>query len=70
MLDKASPPLCLEYIWDYYWKLRSSEELLCSEILAYIQLTGVTDIGEFEVNTMLTIDSLVSSRLAYHRRQK
>ena len=40
-----------------------------SEVLAFKQLTGV-EIGEYELNEMLLIDTFVENRLSYHRKDK
>jgi hypothetical protein len=69
MLDKASPPDCLFDVWNYYWLIRRGETLLCSEILAYKELTNA-EIDAYEVNMMLYIDDCVNNRIAYYRKQK
>jgi hypothetical protein len=56
-----------EELWDYYWLLRRGESILCSEILAYKQLTGM-EIEKYEVDVLLTIDNYVSARLEHHRK--
>lgn len=66
LLDKASPPICFRYIWDYYWAIRRGERLLCSEILAYKQLTNA-DIGGYETDLLLLIDDYVSNRVEHNR---
>lgn len=69
LLSKASPPLYYEEIWNYYWTIRRGESLLCSEILAYKELTNA-DIGAYEVRMLLYIDDCVNERLRFHREKK
>ena len=69
MFDRAIPPVYCEILWDYYWKIRSDGSFKISEVLAFKQLTGV-EIGEYELNELLLIDTFVENRLSYHRKDK
>jgi hypothetical protein len=69
MLDKAVPPVYCSDLWDYYWKIRVDGKFLCSEVLAFKQLTDI-EIGEYELNEMFILDSFVNERLEYHRRSR
>jgi hypothetical protein len=55
-----------EDLWNYYWLLRRGDAILCSEILAYTQLTGIS-LDKHDVDMLLTIDSYVNARLEHHR---
>lgn len=67
-MDKINPPLCFWDEWHWYWQIRRGEGLLCSEVLAYKELTGA-DIGQYEIGIMLNIDEYVSSALEKKRKE-